>query len=206
MLRVFGGGAGDCDGITRRSFVQAGVLGLGGWPCPTCSGSRSGRASGSPPGHRIRLSGGPGHMETWDPKPDPRRVPRPVRAIHERARGPVRRAPARAGAADGPAGHPARRSTTARATTPRATTGCSPATRARPSTPPTSASSAGRRWARRWPGSEARTRRAAAVRRRARTCAAGPTTSSTTRPTSAARPTRSSSSPTRTTRSSRSAT
>ena len=34
MLRVFGSGAQDCDGITRRSFLQAGVLGVGGLALP----------------------------------------------------------------------------------------------------------------------------------------------------------------------------
>src|SRR5690348_6184952 len=30
MLRVFGSSARDCDGSTRRSFLQAGMLGVGG--------------------------------------------------------------------------------------------------------------------------------------------------------------------------------
>ena len=30
MLRVVGGSGSDCTGATRRSFLQAGVLGLGG--------------------------------------------------------------------------------------------------------------------------------------------------------------------------------
>ena len=73
MLSVFGGGARDCDGVTRRSFLRAGVLGLGGLTLPDLLRLR---ASGAAPGAGRRsvillwLSGGPGHMETWDPKPD----------------------------------------------------------------------------------------------------------------------------------------
>ena len=73
MLRVFGGAASDCTGITRRSFVQAGVLGLGGLALPGLFRLREARAAGH--GNETSvilfwLSGGPGHMETWDPKPD----------------------------------------------------------------------------------------------------------------------------------------
>src|SRR3954447_19231743 len=73
MLRVFGGGACDCDGITRRSFLQVGMLGLGGLTLPDLLRLRaSGAASGADRRSVILfwLSGGPGHMETWDPKPD----------------------------------------------------------------------------------------------------------------------------------------
>jgi hypothetical protein len=71
MLRIFGGSARDCDGVTRRSFLQAGVLGLGGLTLP---GLQRLRAEGVADRGRsvilFWLSGGPGHMETWDPKPD----------------------------------------------------------------------------------------------------------------------------------------
>jgi hypothetical protein len=74
MLKVLGGGARDCDGMTRRSFVQAGLLGLGGLALPDLLRLR---ASASPAreaaGRSVILfwlSGGPGHMETWDPKPN----------------------------------------------------------------------------------------------------------------------------------------
>jgi hypothetical protein len=72
MLRVFGGGARDCDGITRRSFLQAGVLGLGGLAVPDLLRLRALGASAGSSERRVILfwlSGGPGHMETWDPKP-----------------------------------------------------------------------------------------------------------------------------------------
>jgi Protein of unknown function (DUF1501) len=74
MLRIFGGGARDCDGVTRRSFLQAGVLGLGGLAIPDLLRLRAiGAADGSKQKRSVILfwlSGGPGHMETWDPKPD----------------------------------------------------------------------------------------------------------------------------------------
>lgn len=34
MLRIFGESARDCDGMTRRSFLQVGALGLGGLALP----------------------------------------------------------------------------------------------------------------------------------------------------------------------------
>jgi uncharacterized protein (DUF1501 family) len=72
MFQVFGGGSRDCDGVTRRSFLQAGALGVGGL---ALSELLRLRASGSASDARrsvilFWLSGGPGQMETWDPKPD----------------------------------------------------------------------------------------------------------------------------------------
>lgn len=76
MLRVTGRASQDCEGWTRRNFVEAGVLGLGGLAlpqllsrpaCATDSGAKT------PAGTSVILlwmSGGPGHHETWDPKPD----------------------------------------------------------------------------------------------------------------------------------------
>src|SRR5262245_65912895 len=89
MLRIFGGGARDCDGVTRRSFLQAGVLGLGGLALPDLLRLRAaGEASGAGRGRSVILlwlSGGPGPMETWDPEPDPPDpFPRPVGAIAPR--------------------------------------------------------------------------------------------------------------------------
>jgi hypothetical protein len=76
MLRVHGGAASDCDGLTRRSFVQAGMLGLGGLALPGFLRLRDARAAAAGVIRKetsvilFWLSGGPGHMETWDPKPD----------------------------------------------------------------------------------------------------------------------------------------
>jgi hypothetical protein len=63
--------------ISRRSFVQAGTLGIGGMTLAdwfALKASAGTQTSGvSPTGKSVILfwmSGGPGHMETWDPKPD----------------------------------------------------------------------------------------------------------------------------------------
>jgi len=73
MLTIFGGAARDCDGVTRRSFLQAGMLGLGGLALPDLFRLRADGADPGRVGERsvilFWLSGGPGHMETWDPKP-----------------------------------------------------------------------------------------------------------------------------------------
>src|SRR5262245_26004102 len=73
MLRVFGESTGKfCDGIRRRSFLEAGVLGLGGLALSDFFHMRAeGAVRGSNATNVILfwLSGGPGHMETWDPKP-----------------------------------------------------------------------------------------------------------------------------------------
>src|SRR5207302_352491 len=72
MLTIVGDAASDCSGVTRRNFLRAGVLGLGG-----LSLADLGRLRAAAPVDRrdtsvilFWLSGGPGHMETWDPKPD----------------------------------------------------------------------------------------------------------------------------------------
>ena len=74
MFRVTGGCAGDRTGVTRRCFVQAGALGVGGFALGDLFRARAAESSPSrDPGTSVILfwmSGGPGHMETWDPKPD----------------------------------------------------------------------------------------------------------------------------------------
>jgi hypothetical protein len=74
MFRVFGESGREYTGITRRSFVQAGLLGLGGLALADLFRLRA--AAQAPQASRrdtavilFWLSGGPGHMETWDPKP-----------------------------------------------------------------------------------------------------------------------------------------
>lgn len=79
MFRVTGRASFDCEGWTRRNFVQAGVLGLGGLALPQFFAARSHAAERRPvqvtAEHAdtsvilIWMSGGPGHHETWDPKP-----------------------------------------------------------------------------------------------------------------------------------------
>lgn len=83
MFRVTGHASRHCDGLPRRNFLQAGLLGVGGL---TLADFLRLRANASPPLSKGRprgvssardtnvillwLSGGPGHMETWDPKPE----------------------------------------------------------------------------------------------------------------------------------------
>src|SRR6266516_1825087 len=75
MLRVVGGAGRDCSGLTRRSFLQAGILGAGGLGLADFLRLQSAQAGG-PARSRdtcvilFWLSGGPGHMETYDPKPE----------------------------------------------------------------------------------------------------------------------------------------
>jgi hypothetical protein len=79
MLRVTGQGTADCEGWTRRNFVQAGVLGLGGLSLSQFLAAQAMAAEGTggsalPKQEQTSvilmwMSGGPGHHETWDPKP-----------------------------------------------------------------------------------------------------------------------------------------
>lgn len=70
MFRITGGIATDCQGITRRSFLQAGLLGVGGLTLPNFFQLQAATRNRSDTSViLIWLSGGPGHMETWDPKP-----------------------------------------------------------------------------------------------------------------------------------------
>ncbi|HET6424140.1 MAG TPA: DUF1501 domain-containing protein, partial [Planctomycetaceae bacterium] len=79
MLRVTGQAARDCEGWTRRNFVEAGVLGVGGLTLPQWLAVQSHAAQTHKPAIRpgregtsvilLWMSGGPGHHETWDPKP-----------------------------------------------------------------------------------------------------------------------------------------
>jgi len=85
MFRITGESSTHCDGLTRRSFVQAGLLGMGGFGLADLLRLR---AEGAPRAKQdtsvilLWLSGGPGHMETWDPKPDaPAEFRGPCRAI-----------------------------------------------------------------------------------------------------------------------------
>ncbi|WZO98437.1 DUF1501 domain-containing protein [Isosphaeraceae bacterium EP7] len=72
MLKISGEAARHCDGLTRRSFLQVGTLGLGGLALPDLLRLRAQAGAAAHPRSVILfwLSGGPGHMETWDPKPD----------------------------------------------------------------------------------------------------------------------------------------
>ena len=195
--------------MTRRSFLQAGVLGLGGLALPDLlPASRGQRGGGSArDGAASSCSGSAAGRATWrpgTPSPTPRREFRgPFGAIATSVPGrPVRRAAARAGAADGPAGGPPdgqprhRRPHQGQPLDADRLRGPG-LQRPRQHGPAPAVDGLGG-----GPAARRRAGRACRPTSPCRTCGAGPTTSSTTRPISAAAPTRSSSSPTRTTRSS----
>ena len=78
MFKVFGSSH-KRDRMVRRSFVQAGALGVGGLTLPDFLSLRP-SVSDAQAAVRIDqaktsviliwMSGGPGHHETWDPKPN----------------------------------------------------------------------------------------------------------------------------------------
>ena len=77
MLRVDLGGRSRryCDGLSRRSFMKVGVLGLSGLALPTLLQHRAlarkaGRSLRDTAVILLWLDGGPTHMDTYDPKPD----------------------------------------------------------------------------------------------------------------------------------------
>src|SRR4051794_9636860 len=75
MLDVFGGRYGTCDGVSRRSFLRVGVLGMAGLALPDMLRARARAASlGAPLKEtaviQIFLNGGPSHIDTYDLKPD----------------------------------------------------------------------------------------------------------------------------------------
>jgi hypothetical protein len=93
MLRILGGTGQDCTGMTRRSFVQAGLLGLGGLGLADFFQLQAAQRLPQRPVRDTAvilfwLSGGPGHMETWDPKPNaPAEYRGPFGAIRTRVPG-----------------------------------------------------------------------------------------------------------------------
>jgi hypothetical protein len=81
MFRVTGSPSAPESRLTRRSFVEAGVLGVGGLSLAQflqCRAAAAARFHGTPGSVNpaadtavilVWMSGGPGHHETWDPKP-----------------------------------------------------------------------------------------------------------------------------------------
>src|SRR4051794_17792093 len=75
MLTFFGRGrARACDGVTRRSFLKAGTLGVGGLTLADLLRlkARGAAHAGSPNKAVIMvyLNGGPSHLDLYDLKPD----------------------------------------------------------------------------------------------------------------------------------------
>ncbi len=73
MLDITGGRYGSCDGMGRRNFLRVGALGgltLPGLLRARAEAAQAGRSPSSKAVIQVVLSGGPSHMETYDPKPE----------------------------------------------------------------------------------------------------------------------------------------
>jgi len=75
MLTVNGSKFSCCDGMSRRSFVRAGALGVGALTLPDLLALRAKAAEAGKPLPKtsvifVELAGGPTHFETYDPKPN----------------------------------------------------------------------------------------------------------------------------------------
>jgi hypothetical protein len=86
MFQVSDRAPGPGSRVSRRGFLQAGALGVGGMTLAELSRLRAeGAVRSSSAGTSVILiwcSGGPGHMETWDPKPEaPAEYRGPLKAI-----------------------------------------------------------------------------------------------------------------------------
>jgi hypothetical protein len=57
MLKIVGGAASDCFGVTRRNFLQAGVLGLGGLSLAELGRLRAAPPYVAAPHPRVRRAG-----------------------------------------------------------------------------------------------------------------------------------------------------
>ena len=71
MLRITGEKTTLCDGISRRSFLTVGALGLGGLTLPELLRADAKHGNGN--SHKsvimVFLPGGPSHLDIWDLKP-----------------------------------------------------------------------------------------------------------------------------------------
>ena len=73
MLTVDGQRLDCCEGVTRRAFLRAGVLGMGGLTLPDLLRLRAQAAQQPEQSHKavimICLNGGPSHIDMYDMKP-----------------------------------------------------------------------------------------------------------------------------------------
>lgn len=85
MLEVQGRTYRMCDGVTRRSFLKVGALGLAGLALPDLLAIRQAQAAGARRDTAVILfwmAGGPSHIDTYDMKPEaPSEVRGPFRPI-----------------------------------------------------------------------------------------------------------------------------
>src|SRR5947207_10690818 len=74
MLSFFGPQHRLCDGLSRRGFLQAGALAMGGLTLADLLRARAlGAESAGTPGKAVimvYLNGGPSHIDLYDLKPD----------------------------------------------------------------------------------------------------------------------------------------
>ncbi len=77
MLRINAGKTPKyCDGFSRRSFVQLGLAGMGGWALSDIARARSASAASTSTSGKdtsvilLWLDGGPSHLDLYDLKPD----------------------------------------------------------------------------------------------------------------------------------------
>ena len=77
MLELRGGASRFCDGVSRRSFLRAGFLGVVGLGLgdllrlrATGAGPSEGKGRRPRSVILIWMHGGPSHFETYDPKPE----------------------------------------------------------------------------------------------------------------------------------------
>ena len=72
MLTISGSAYRSCDGLSRRSFLRAGFLGLAGLTLADVLRLRAAQGGAAKDTSVILIwkGGGPSHMDTWDPKPE----------------------------------------------------------------------------------------------------------------------------------------
>jgi len=75
MLEITGQRFDNCDGLSRRNFLRAGFLGLGGMSLSQLLAARAEAAKAGQPRKAtsvifLELAGGPSQFETYDPKPE----------------------------------------------------------------------------------------------------------------------------------------
>ncbi len=85
MLSLAGRPSRNCSGPSRREFLRAGGLAVGGLSLPTLLRARSGEpANKNKPRAKscllIFMDGGPSHLEMWDLKPEVRGEFKPIRS------------------------------------------------------------------------------------------------------------------------------
>jgi Protein of unknown function (DUF1501) len=70
MLTITGTSSRTCDGVSRRSFLKIGALGVAGLTLPDLLRARAAaQSSAQTAAILIWCNGGPSHFETYDPKP-----------------------------------------------------------------------------------------------------------------------------------------